>query len=67
MSQDSIRIELKDRSAIQKFTAGQGLPGAVFKEQKEIYIPDLIENDLYVRKDFAKQNHLLSARGIPVF
>jgi PAS domain S-box-containing protein len=67
MSQDAIRTELKGRSSILKFSVGQGLPGAVFKEQKEIYIPDIIQSDLFVRKEFAKQNHLISARGIPVF
>lgn len=51
---------------ISRFKIGEGLPGIIVKEKRNIVWNDLLNNDAFLRKDAAREAKLVSAAGLPL-
>lgn len=52
--------------AVYKLHMNQGIAGWMWKNKQSIYIPNIVESNMYMRKDFAAQNGFNSVRGYPI-
>ncbi|MBN9668986.1 methyl-accepting chemotaxis protein [Roseibium aggregatum] len=66
--QQGVHVEsFKAKTETLRFKSGIGLPGRVHEKKKCDWIFDVIEDDNYPRKPFAKEGGLKGGYGCPVF
>jgi PAS domain S-box-containing protein len=62
----AIKTFYKECSEFKSLIKGEGLPGLVWETGKVQFIPNLIENEIFIRKNAAQKAGLKSAYGIPL-
>lgn len=67
VSQVSVDHSHSFSEEIRSFAPNIGLPGKCWTERKPVIVENLQQNETFVRKEFAKKNHLRSAKALPIF
>lgn len=66
ITQQTADVSIIKKSEKVSFKFGEGLPGMVWKNKSDVLVNDIENSNVYLRKDFAKENNLISSIGIPI-